>query len=317
MSAERRLLTFGESMGLVTAGSIGTLDFVSTFTMGIGGSESNVAIGLARLGTPVTWVGRVGGDAVGDLITRRLRAERIDVVAIADRAFTGIMVRHARTSQTVHVDYHRAGSAGSRLGPDDISGERVREAAMVHVSGITPALSASARQVVFDTVDTARASGVPVSMDVNYRSKLWTADEARPVLRDLVRRCDVVFAGVEEARLVTGADARYRAALVRELAALGPTEAVVKDGVHGCTAIIDGEALTQDAVPTPVIDPVGAGDAFVAGYLAERVALAPPRRRLATAAAVGAYAVSVPGDCELLPTRAELDAFVTARDVLR
>jgi len=311
------LLTFGEAMGLVTARGIGTLELVSGFGLTIGGSEGNVAVGAARLGAPVVWIGRVGQDAVGDLIARRLGAEPLDAVVIRDRSFTGLMVRHARTAQTVHVDYHRAGSAGSRLSPADIPADRIRDAGIVHFTGITPALSDSARCAVLHVVDSARSAGVVVSMDVNYRRKLWRAEEAAPVLRALVRRSDVVFAGVAEAQLVTGTTSDDRSALARQLTGLGPAEVVIKDGAHGCTAIVDDELMSQPAVTTVVVDPVGAGDAFVAGYLAERLTMAPARRRLETAVAMGAYAASVPGDCELLPTRAELDAFLADTSVIR
>jgi 2-dehydro-3-deoxygluconokinase len=145
-----------------------------------------------------------------------------------------------------------------------------------------------------------------VSLDVNYRSKLWAPDVARALLADLAGRCDVLFAGVDEAALVlcsVEADARV---LATELARLGPREVIVKDGARGCAAVIDGDELVVPAPPVPEVDPVGAGDAFVAGYLAERLAGEPPSVRLRTATAMGAYAVTVPGDCELLPTRVEL-----------
>jgi 2-dehydro-3-deoxygluconokinase len=131
------------------------------------------------------------------------------------------------------------------------------------------------------------------------------------VLRDLVSRADVVFAGPEEAALFIGAGPA-----VDGLAALGPAEVVVKDGPRGCTAIIDGARFTRPALGVRVVDPVGAGDAFVAGYLADRLAGAPADQRLRTAIAMGAFAVTVPGDCEGLPTRAELAALPTG-DVSR
>lgn len=311
------LLTLGESMGLVAAQGVGTLEYVHGFTFGIGGAESNVAIGAARLGALVTWIGRVGCDATGDLIERRLRAEHIDTLAIRDRSYTGLMIRHCRAGTTLHVDYHRAGSAGSHLTPQDVPDERIRAAAIVHVTGITPALSDSARASVFHLIDVAKSAGVTVSVDVNYRAKLWTAQTARPVLRDLVATADIVFAGIEEAQLLLGSASRDAAALCRELAELGPREAITKDGARGCAASVDTTALIQPAIPVTVIDPVGAGDAFVAGYLADRLTGAEPEARLRTAATMGAYAVTVPGDCELLPTRAELQALGMTQDVQR
>jgi 2-dehydro-3-deoxygluconokinase len=295
------LFTFGETMGLVAADTIGLPEYVKSFTLSIGGAESNVAIGVARLGGPVTWAGRVGPDATGDLIERRLRSEGVRTLAIRDEAFTGLMVRYRRTGEVTHVDYHRAGSAGSRLCVTDLPAAELESAAIVHVTGITPALGDSARTAVFHAVETARAAGVPVSVDVNYRGKLWSRFDAAPVLRDLVSRADLVFAGPDEAALFLGPEPPLDG-----LARLGPAEVVVKDGARGCTALIDGARFTLPARAVTVVDPVGAGDAFVAGYLAERMAGAPPEARLRTAVAAGAFAVTVPGDCEGLPRRADL-----------
>jgi 2-dehydro-3-deoxygluconokinase len=160
-------------------------------------------------------------------------------------------------------------------------------------------------------VETARAAGVPVSVDVNYRAKLWSRFDAAPVLRDLVGHADIVFAGPDEAALFVDGDDPLRG-----LADLGPTEVIVKDGGRGCVALLDGQRHEVPALPVTVVDPVGAGDAFVAGYLADRLAGAPPADRLRTAIAAGAFAVSVPGDCEGAPDRDELAA-LTGDDLRR
>ncbi len=303
------LITVGETMGLIAADGIGPLEYARGFSFGIGGAESNVAIGVARLGQPAAWFGRVGRDATGDLIRRRLAAEQVRVLAIQDDSFTGLMVKHRRSGTALHVDYHRAGSAGSRLTPADVPVPEVQAAAVLHVTGITPALSLSARAAVFHAVEVARAAGVPVSVDVNYRSKLWPAYDAAPVLKDLVSRADIVFAGPDEAALV-GAPS------LTALAALGPAEVIIKDGARGCTALIAGTSVQLPAVQVHVVDPVGAGDAFVAGYLAERLAGAAADVRLRTAVAAGAFAVTVPGDCEGLARRADLE-FTSVEDVAR
>jgi 2-dehydro-3-deoxygluconokinase len=304
------LITLGETMGLVAADGIGSLEYARSFHFGIGGAESNVAIGVSRLGGSATWLGRIGPDASGDLIERRLRAEGVHTIALRDHAFTGLMVKYRRTSGLLHVDYHRAGSAGSRLTPSDVPVDLLESAQILHVTGITPALSDTARSTVFHAVETARAAGVTVSVDVNYRAKLWSRFDAAPVLRDLVSRANVVFAGPDEAALVLGGSD----ALADGLAALGPTEVVIKDGPRGCTGLIDGERHSVKALDVTVVDPVGAGDAFVAGYLAERLIGAAPAERLSTAVAVGGFAVTVPGDCEGLPSRADLAALLSATD---
>ena len=304
------LFTFGESMGVVAADGIGPLAHARTFSFGIGGAESNVAIGVARLGGEATWLGRVGPDSTGALIGRRLADAGVRALAIPDTMFTGLMVRYHRSGEFVLVDYHRAGSAGSRLTPADVPAAELRAAGMVHVTGITPALSDSCRAAVFQAVETALAAGVPVSLDVNYRSKLWSRLDAATVLRDLVSMVDIVFAGPEEASLFTDDDHPSG------LAKLGPTEVIIKDGGRGCVAQINGERYEVPALPVTVVDPVGAGDAFVAGYLADRLAGEAPEQCLTTAIAAGAFAVTVPGDCEGLPDRAELAA-LTGGDIRR
>jgi 2-dehydro-3-deoxygluconokinase len=305
------LFTFGETMGLIAADGIGPLAYAKSFSFGVGGAESNVAVGVARLGGEATWLGRVGSDATGTLIAQRLTAAGVRTMALPSSQFTGLMVRYRRSGEFTHVDYHRAGSAGSRLNPADIPATELAGAGVVHVTGITPALSEGARAAVFQSVETARAAGVPVSVDVNYRSKLWSRYDAAPVLRDLVSRADIVFASPEEAELfVDPGDP------IAGLAKLGPSEVIVKDGPRGCRALIGDVPFSLAALPVAVVDPVGAGDAFVAGYLADRLAGARPEARLATAIAAGAFAVTVPGDCEGLPDRDELEA-LTGGDIRR
>lgn len=311
------LLTFGESMGLISTRDIGSLDIARSAVIGIGGAESNVAIAVSRLGHPATWIGRLGRDAVGDLICRRLHSESVQAHVTRDAAFTGIMIRHSRTAGVTHVDYHRAGSAGSRLCPDDIPADLIRNAAILHVTGITAAISATATAAVRYAVDTAHDAGVPVSIDVNYRRKLWRPDTARTVLTSLLPYVDIIFAGVEEAQLLLDDTNMDPADLARGLAASGASEVIIKQGAQGCTALIDGAAHQVPALPAHVVEQVGAGDAFVAGYIAERLGGAAAAQRLTTAIAMGAYAVAVPGDCELLPSRAELDEMLHTTDVIR
>jgi 2-dehydro-3-deoxygluconokinase len=304
-----RLVTFGESMGLVSTSDIGPIDFAAAFRYGIGGAESNVAIGAARLGAPVTWIGRLGCDSTGDMIERRLRAEGVRVHVIRDGGCTGLMLRHQRVAGHFSVDYHRAGSAATRLCAADIPDGLLACAAILHLTGITPALSESARRAVFDAAERARALGLAICLDVNYRAKLWAPATARPVLRALAERSDILMAGRGEARLLLGdADAGDEHALLHRLAALGPSEVIVRDGPRGCSALIDGAEFSLPAPSVIVVDPVGAGDAFAAGYLADRLAEELPHTRLRTAITAGAFAVSVPGDCEGLPRRHELVA---------
>lgn len=295
------IVTFGETMMVLASPKVGPLRHAGQLRMSIAGAESNVAIGAARLGVPATWIGRVGDDEPGRLISSALRGEGVAVEAIVDdSAATGLMLKERRTSGSTSVMYYRTGSAGSRLRPDDLAEGVIGDAEVLHISGITPALSASARAATQAAVDIAVAHGVPVSLDVNYRSRLWSRGEASVVIGALARRADIIFAGEDEIELATGSPAES------SLGALKAAEVVIKRGSRGASAVLDGELHEAPLYSVAVVDPVGAGDAFAAGYLAARCRGLSPRERLEVGAATGAFAVSVEGDWEGAPTWQEL-----------
>jgi 2-dehydro-3-deoxygluconokinase len=299
------VLTFGETMALMRADQVGPLAHASTMSLGIGGSESNVAIGLRRLGVQAVWCGRIGADSLGQLVEREIRAEGVDVrIAVDASAPTGLMIKERRTPDTQRVSYYRAGSAGSRITSTDIDEQLIAGAGLLHVSGITPALSAQAEATLRHAIDVARTAGVPVSFDLNFRGNLWSAEGAGSVYRDIIPLADIVFAGEDEAAIAVGPGEPED--LARRIAGLGPSQAVIKLGADGALALIDGTVFRQPAVPVSVVDTVGAGDAFVAGYLAELMEGRGPEERLRTAAATGAFACLVPGDWEGFPRRHEL-----------
>lgn len=311
------VVTLGETMALIRAEEPGPLAHAPSLGLGVGGAESNVAIGLARLGTDVAWCGRVGDDALGVLVQREIRAEGVQThVCVDPDAPTGLMIKERRTPATQKVAYYRAGSAGSRLAPEDIPAGLVEDADLLHVSGITAALSPVARASLLDAVDRARSTGVSVSFDINHRASLWSEAEARAFSRDLLERVDLVFAGEDEAALVVGSHRRVEDAAA-ELAALGPPEVVLKRGAQGALSLVAGELHSAPAVPVDVVDTVGAGDAFVAGYLAERVAGGSPAARLALGVTTAAFVCLVPGDWEGLPRREELSLLTDREPVQR
>ena len=311
------VLTFGETMALMRAEQTGPLAHASTLSLGIGGSESNVAVGLQRLGVQAVWCGRVGADSLGQLVEREIRAEGIDVRAVVDPAApTGLMIKERRTPATQRVSYYRSASAGSRIAPADIEEILIAGAGLLHVSGITAALSEQADSTLRYAIDVARAAGVPVSFDLNYRGNLWSREAAGSAYREIIPLADIVFAGDDEAAIAVGASADPED-LARRISALGPRQAVIKLGAAGAVALVDGELFRQEAVPVDAIDTVGAGDAFVAGYLAELMGGLAPAERLRTAAATGAFACLVPGDWEGFPRRHELILLDTKEPVSR
>lgn len=307
------VITLGETMALMAAATPGPLAHVDSLKLGIGGAESNVAIGLRRLGHSVAWVGRVGADSLGDLVQRELTAEGVHVMSHRDTASpTGLMVKERRTTSGVKVWYYRAGSAGSKLAPSDIPAEAIANARLLHLTGITPALSSTAADAGTYALDCAIESGTTISFDLNYRSSLWSPEEAAAVFRHYVARADIVFAGEDEAAILVGESPTALEA-ARRISLLGPSQVIIKRGAAGCTALIDGIVHEQPAVPVRVEDTVGAGDAFVAGYLSELLRGSKPRQRLQTAVRTGAFVCQVPGDWEGLPTRSDL-ALLEASD---
>lgn len=314
------VVTLGETMALLHNETVGHLAHATGMKLGIGGAESNTAIALVRLGTPAHWVGRVGSDSLGERVLRELRAEGVGLHTHVDPgAPTGLMVKERRTAGSSHVWYYRAGSAGSRLSPDDIPEALIAGAAVLHVTGITPALSTSAADAVQEAIRVARGDGVPVSFDVNHRAALWRdrqPGDPGELYRDIARQSTILFAGDDEARLLVP-DIEDPLELASAVGELGPTQVVIKRGALGCAAIIDSHRYTQEAVPVTVVDTVGAGDAFVAGYLAELVAGENTPTRLRTAVTAGAFACLTTGDWEAMPRRSELALLTAAEPVIR
>lgn len=306
------VVTIGEVLGAFVATDLGPLAEAATFQRHVAGAESNTAIGLARLGHPVAMIGRVGDDGLGIAALRRLRAESVDVRFMTTDAAapTGILVRERRAAGPSDVTYHRAGSAGSRLDALDVEAAAglIAEARWLHVTGITPALSATARAAVFRAVELAAGAGATVSLDVNLRRKLWSDNEAGPVLRDLAARVDVVLGSLDEVGVLAGSTGGPPA-LARSVFDLGPATLVLKLGRDGAIAFErDGTEVRRPAHVIPVAaDPVGAGDAFAAGFIAARLDGEGLERALDVANACGAAVVAAVGDVTGAPTRAELE----------
>ena len=303
-----RVATLGETMALLRTRDVGSLRHVSEMVLGIGGAESNVAIGLRRLGVDVTWLGRVGDDPLGERVTREIRAEGVAVHAVVDAdAPTGLMLKERPSSNSTAVFYYRAGAAGSRLRPEDVPAGWVEDVELLHVTGITALVSDSARDCLLAAVSRARAAGVRVSFDVNYRSTLAPPDVAGPVLRSIAESADLVFGGADELRLLFPDGDATEAA--ERLLHGGCGEVVVKHGADGAAAHSSGAVVEGPGFPVDVVDTVGAGDAFVAGYLSARLEKLDVRERLHRANACGAMLCMTPGDWESTPTLGDVERF--------
>ena len=303
-----RVITAGETMALVVPPSPGRLRHAASLSLSIGGAESNVAIGLARLGIPASWISVLGDDELGELVLHRLRAEGVDtsgVRRIADRA-TGLYLRE-EVAGRLRVYYYRSGSAAATLSPNAFDPSMLQGAAFLHLTGITGALSQECAEFLPWAATTARDAGVRVSYDVNYRSRLWEPSAAQAATEALLPLIDVLFVGHDEANALWGWETDTA---LEQLSKIGPSEVILKLGADGCAAMINGEQLTSLGFPARQLDPIGAGDAFDAGYLAATLWGWAPEKRLRAANAMGAFCVQNLGDYEGLPNRRELDGFL-------
>ncbi len=298
------LLTVGEPLICLTAA--GRLPASPTLAKSIGGAEANVAIGLSRLGLRTAYASRVGADPFGDEIVRTLRGEGVDVSMMqrSSERPTGVMVKELRSPDDVRVHYYRHDSAVTEL--DDIG--EIPAARRVHATGITLALGPGPAAAVRELLAAARGMGAQASFDPNIRLKLWTLDDAVGAIRPLLHHVDDLLLSEAEALAITGAG--HLSDALGELADHGIARVVVRRGSEGAVGL-DGGARTEVAAtaPGPVVDCVGAGDAFTTGYLFEQLRGATFEAALRTGAWVAGHVVAHVGDYEGLPDRAEYDAW--------
>ncbi|WP_405623852.1 sugar kinase [Streptomyces sp. NBC_00076] len=290
----------------------GALRLGGTLGLSVAGAESNVAIGLARLGHRVQWAGRVGADELGALVLRTLRAEGVgtDHAGTDDTGRpTGLLLTEPRLGTLTRVSYYRAGSAGSAVSPADVLPALASGARVLHLTGITPALSPAAAEATLAAATTAREAGITVCLDVNYRSRLWSTDRARTALRPLLDHTDLLIASEDELPLALERSGAGESEAVHDILAAGVDEVVVKRGARGATTFTADGATDSAARQVDAVDLVGAGDAFVAGYLSGLLDGSDVRARLHRAVTTAAFAVATRGDWEGLPTQDELGLF--------
>jgi len=278
-STRTRAVTLGEGLAVLVARP-GPLEDSATFDRAAGGAEANVATVLAQLAVDAGWISRVGNDGFGRFLTRQLDEGGVDVSAVVIDTVrpTAVYVKERGSGSDAPNDlaegesrmlYYRVGSAASAFSPADLAAPAAKRlldsSALVHVTGITSALSESATQLV-DALISMPRRGRLISFDLNYRPALWalrTAD-ASAVLARQVRQCDVVLLGADEALAVFGTDnpARLRALFPE------PRHLVVKNDAHTVTGFDGDERVDVAALRLEVVEKVGAGDAFAGGFLA-------------------------------------------------
>ncbi|WP_031515425.1 sugar kinase [Desulfofalx alkaliphila] len=306
-----QVVTLGETMVLLNPTTTGPLKYATHFIKQIGGAETNFAIGLSRLGHSAGWISRVGNDEFGRYIISFVRGEGVDTsqVKVDPQAPTGVYFKERHEFGESKVFYYRKGSAASRLTPKDLDEAYISGAKYLHITGITPALSDSCRQTVLKAIEIAKSNGVTVSFDPNIRLKLWSVDKAVEVLMDLVSRSDIVLPGLQEGQMLVGANKPEE--IADKILQAGAKTVVIKLGEKGAYYASGGESAYVPGYPVQrVVDPIGAGDGFAAGFISGLLKGWDLTQSVKLANAVGARTTQVVGDVEGLPTLEEIDYFL-------
>ena len=278
-----------------------------TYLQGFGGDTSNMAIAAARVGARAGYVTRVGDDAFGRMFVALWQREGVatDGVAVDGDAPTGVyFVTHG--PQGHEFSYLRAGSAASRMAPSNLPRDVIRAAKIVHVSGISQAISASACDAALAAMDEARSAGARVSFDTNLRLKLWPLARARAVILASLARCDYCVPSLDDARLLF--DTADEAAIIDACHRAGAPIVVLKCGARGCVVSVGArrEAIAAHAVAS--VDATGAGDCFDGAFAARLVAGDDPFAAARYANAAAALATTGYGAVAPLPRDADVRA---------
>jgi 2-dehydro-3-deoxygluconokinase len=305
MSEPLDVITLGEALVALTPTATGPLRQVTTFEKHTGGAEANVAVGLARLGHRSGWAGRLGEDELGGGVLAFLRGEGVDVsrAELDPDAPTGLYFKERRALGRLRAHYYRAGSAASRTRFEQLDVDYLLSGRILHLTGITPALSESCRDLTERLVAAALERGTRVSFDANVRRLLFGARDPAETLLPMLSGVEILFLSDGEADLLFGGHDPDTVEAARERLEVGVAVVHRSDGAF---ALEDAGMWRARAYKVDVVDVVGAGDAFVAGFLSGRLEGAAIEECLDIANACGACAVTVAGDAEALPSASDV-----------
>lgn len=311
------VILFGEPMALLTADTPGKLEDICHFSRSMSGAEVNVAIGLNRLGHHAQYLTRLGDDPFGRYIEGALKSNGIgtEFITVDPVYRTGIQLKNRTTDGSdPYAPYYRKGSAASHISAAEIDALDLDGVDLVHVTGIPPALSESARAATHRLMDRAREAGIFVTFDPNLRPALWENEETmRQVLNELAGKADLVLPGIAECEVLAGtADPEKAAAFFLDK---GPKAVIIKDGSDGAYLFTaEGSTKVPGYKAEKVVDTVGAGDGFAVGVISGLLEGLPMEEGVRRGNAIGCIQVMTAGDNEGLPTTEQLQAFMERRD---
>jgi len=303
------LITLGETSAVFVAKEIGRMRYSSEFKIRPGGAEATVAVGVVRLGHAAGWISRLGDDEIGNYLLSFIKGEGVDVsrVALCSDNQTALFLRERLPKGEARHFYYRKDSAFSRLDEDSIDVDYVTSAKLIHLSGITPAISQSCKRAVLQMISIANKKKIPVIFDPNMRKKLWSSADARDFFKRIYSNIEYLLPGIEDFEGIYDTQASD-IDIIKKFLDFGCKNVILKCGPRG--AIVGKADGTIEAVPhEPVESPedlMGAGDAFAAGFISallrgENVVQAAHRGNC-----VARFAIQLPGNIESMPYEHEL-----------
>lgn len=301
------LITLGETMVAFTPSAKGALRYIPSFSARIAGAESNVAIGLSKLGHSASWISRLGKDEFGQLILNATRAEGVDCSSVVyDKNHrSGVMFKEMGAHET-KVYYYRENSAASHMCPEDLNETDFKNAKIVHLTGITPVLSKSCEQTVQKAIELVKKHQLKLSFDPNIRKKLWRDKNFEPLIREITLASDVILLGLDEAEVLF--QTKDSDKIFDILLNNNPNAFIaIKDGARGSK--VANSKTRKELPPHPCrrVEPIGAGDAYSAGFLAGVL----EEKDIVTCGQMGniagALATETEGDIEGYPSREKME----------
>lgn len=315
------VVTFGETMIRLSTKNFERIEQAKELAIGIGGAESNFAITFARLGGRATWISKLTNNPLGRFIVNKIREHGVNVshVIWTDDYRVGVyFIEFGKKPRPTQVIYDRKNSAIANINPNEVNWKLLENHDAFHTTGITVALSEECKKAVDIGINKAKEFDTKVSFDVNYRSKLWSPEEAFRALDPILKNVDILFITKGDAKNILKVHGDYEEMIDQLAERYNPEVVVLTLGSEGALALKGGKIYKAEPYELEVVDRIGAGDAFDAGFLYEYLHSGDVQKALKLGVAMAAFAHTIPGDV-MFVTKGEIEFIIKQRfhDVLR
>lgn len=296
------VITIGDGMIAMCPKQRGPIIFSNNFERKIGGAELNVSIGCSRLGLKSGWISRLGNDDFGKYILKTVRGEDVDIseVKLVDEYQTSVYFREVLSDGSSRSFYYREKSPTSTMKCEELNEDYFKNAKILHITGVFPSINKNNQEVILEAVKLAKKFNLIVSFDPNIRLKMWTKEEAKSFIEKLLPNVDILLIGDEEIEILLGETTIEDA--IKTFHNYGIEKVIVKKGAKGAIGSDSKNTYEVSAIkPKALVDTVGAGDGFAAGFLTALIKGETLENCVRFANAVGSLVVGVEGDNEGLP----------------